>query len=337
MRPASQSPRRTPGGFAYNCRMADALLVYNPAAGRISVRPFIGGVVRALNESGWRVEVAESMNGRHTTQLARLAAQENFCAVFAVGGDGTIGQTAAGLIGSQTALAVLPAGSTNVWARDLRLPVFSWKRLRALHDDARLLAGSEVCAIDIGLCNDQPFLMWAGIGLDALTIKALEPRQRFEKYLNIPEFIASGMQTAVFWHGMNLRVTADDKQVEGHYLLAVASNIRHYLGGLVEVSPHALLDDGEMDLWLFSGSTLADAFRHFFDLQSGRHVSSEQVRLIPFQKVQIESETPFSIQVDAEPLLGTAHVALEVLPQKLRVLMPEEARRRLCKARTEAA
>jgi diacylglycerol kinase (ATP) len=315
--------------------MADALLVYNPAAGRISVRPFIGGVIRTLNDCGWRVEVAESMNGRHTTQLARMAAQENFCAVFAVGGDGTAGQTAAGLIGSQTALAVLPAGSTNVWARDMKMPVFSWKRLRALRDDARLLASSPACAIDVGMCNDQPFLLWTGIGLDAITVKSLEPRQRIEKYLNIPEFIASGVQSAVFWHGMHLRVTANEKLVEGHYLLAVASNIRHYLGGLVEISPRALLDDGEMDLWLFSGSTLADAFRHFFDLQAGRHVTSDQVRCIPFRKVQIESETPFSIQVDAEPMLGAVKISLEVLPQKLHVLMPPEARTRLCHSGAE--
>ena len=69
----------------YNKRMVDALLIYNPAAGRISVRPFVGGVIHTLNDHGWRVEVAESLNGRHTTQLARVAAQENFRAVFAMG------------------------------------------------------------------------------------------------------------------------------------------------------------------------------------------------------------------------------------------------------------
>jgi hypothetical protein len=60
----------------YNKGMADTLLIYNPAAGRISVRPFISGVIRTLSDHGLRVEVAESLNGRHTTQLARMAAQE---------------------------------------------------------------------------------------------------------------------------------------------------------------------------------------------------------------------------------------------------------------------
>ena len=124
----------------YNKPMADALILYNPAAGRISVRPFIGGVVRALNDHGWRVEVAETLNGRHTTQLARIAAQENFKAVFAIGGDGTAGQAASGLIGSHTALAVLPAGTTNVWATELGMRPFVWQHLRSLRQNARLLA-----------------------------------------------------------------------------------------------------------------------------------------------------------------------------------------------------
>ncbi|MDP3184416.1 MAG: acylglycerol kinase family protein, partial [Anaerolineales bacterium] len=72
--------------------MLNTLLIYNPAAGRFSVRPFVGGIIRVLNEAGWRVDVAETINNRHATQLARQAATENFCAVFAIGGDGTVGQ-----------------------------------------------------------------------------------------------------------------------------------------------------------------------------------------------------------------------------------------------------
>ena len=304
--------------------MADALLIYNPAAGRISVRPFISGVIRVLNEHGWRVEVAESVNGRHTTQLAHMAAKENFRAVFAIGGDGTAGQAASGLLGSHTALGVLPAGTTNVWAREMGIKAFVWPNIHALRQNTRLLVEALPCAVDVGLCNGQPFLMWAGIGLDAMTVKKLDPRKRFEKYLNIPEYFATTVWNASIWHGMNLRATADDKQVEGHYLLAVVSNIRHY-GGLA-ISPSACMDDGRMDLWLFSGSTLADAFRHFFEILAERHVTSDLARCIPFREAQIVSETPFPIQIDGEPLLGAQQAVIKVLPQKLHILMPPQAR-----------
>ncbi len=308
--------------------MADTLLIYNPAAGRISVRPFIGGVIRTLNDHGWRVEVAESLNGRHTTQLAHMAAQENFRAVFAIGGDGTAGQAAAGLISSSTALGILPAGTTNVWAQELGINAFVWPHIRALVQNTRMLAESTPCAMDVGMCNGQPFLMWAGIGLDAMTVRKLTPRKRFEKYLNITEYAATTIWNATIWHGMNLRVTADEKQVEGHYLLAVANNIRHY--AVAKISPSAYLDDGLMDLWLFSGSTLADAFRVMFDILSGQHGTSGQACCIPFRKASIESGTPFSLQMDGEPMLGTQQASLEVLQGSLQVLIPPQARYLLC-------
>jgi diacylglycerol kinase (ATP) len=308
--------------------MADALLIYNPAAGRIPVGYFIGGVVRALNDHGWRVEVAESLNGRHTTQLARMAAKENFRAVFAIGGDGTAGQAAAGLIGSQTALGILPAGTTNVWAREMGLNAFTFSHIRALNQNARALANAKPVPIDVGLCNGQPFLMWAGIGLDAMTVKKLGPRKRFEKYLSVTEYAATALWNATIWHGMNLRVTADEKLIEGHYLLALVSNIRHY--AVIEISPTATIDDGQMDLWLLSGSTLADAFQHMFELLAGLHVSSDMARCIPFRKAVIESDTAFPVQMDGEPMLGAQRVILDILPQRLRVLIPVQARRLLC-------
>lgn len=310
--------------------MADALLIYNPAAGRFSVRPFLSDVIRPLQEYGWRLEVAETINGRHATQLARLAAGENLRAVFAIGGDGTIGQVAAGLVGSQTALGVLPAGTSNVWAREVGLPAFTWLNLRALEANARLLAQAPVYSIDVGLCNDQPFLMWAGIGLDALTVHKLEPRKRFAKYIATPHYAAATIWNVSIWHGLNLRVWADERCVEGHFLLAVATNIRHYLGGMAQLSPDAYLDDGQMDLWLFSGDDLTDAFRHFFNLRAGRHLNSEHARCIPFQTVRIESATAFSIQLDGEPMLGATEANLRVVPRGLRVLLPPQAASLLC-------
>jgi len=315
--------------WLYNTLMPDALLIYNPAAGRISVRPFIQGIVCVLNLNGWRVDVSETLNGRHTTQLALQAARQGYHAAFAIGGDGTVGQVASGLIGSQTALGVLPAGTANVWARELGLPAFTWTHLNSFRDNSQILSDSQIFDIDVGLCNGQPFLMWTGIGLDAISVQKLEPRKRFFKYLAVPHFAATTIYNASLWHGMNLNVWADEVKVEGHYLLAVASNIRHYLGGLAMLSPQAYIDDGIMELWLFSGSNLADAFRHFFDMTSGRHLTSEFARCILFKKLRIESEIPFSIQMDGEPMLGGKQAEISILSRGLRVILPAHAHKYL--------
>ena len=305
--------------------MRRALLLYNPAAGRFPIKTFVPSVLGPLQAAGWSLDVAETLSSSHATSVARQAAAENFHAVFAVGGDGTVGQVANGLVNTETALGVLPAGTMNVWAMELGLRLFEWPfGTDALADNARLLADAPVCRVDVGLCNDHAFLLWAGIGLDAMTIQQLEPRPRAEKYVSVPQYVAATMWTAAVWHGMDLRVWADDQQVDGHFLLAVAANIRRYVGGLAVLSPDAYLDDGQMDLWLISGRTLADALRAFFEVMAGSHVTSEQARRLPFRSARVESDTPFSIQMDGDPMLGSRQVEVRVQKQALKVLMPPQ-------------
>jgi diacylglycerol kinase family enzyme len=91
------------------------------------------------------------------------------------------------------------------------------------------------------------------------------------------------------------------------------------------LSPHALLDDNEMDLWLLSGSNLADVLRHFFDLLAGRHLTSEQARCLPFQHARVESDAAFSIQVDGDPAFGGHCADITIKHRGLKILMPDEA------------
>ena len=194
-----------------------------------------------------------------------------------------------------------------------------------MRENAELLANVEPQYVDIGLCNDRPFLLWAGVGLDAQTIHKIEPRPRYFKHLSVPHFFATTVWEATFWHGLDLRVWTDGEFIEGHYLVAVATNIRHYAGGMSLISPNALLDDGEMDMWLLSGDSLADALRHFFDLVAGRHLTSDQARCLPFHTARVESDAAFNIQVDGDPVLGGNKAEIKTLHRALKVLMPKDA------------
>ncbi len=305
----------------YNFAMR-SILLYNPAAGRFPVRPFIPSLVHRLKKRGWQVTVLETLNGRHATQVARQAALDGYDVLFAIGGDGTVGMVAAGLQGSQTVLGVLPAGTTNVWAQEMGLRSFSWFSWYTLSQNLEILLRSPQYAVDVGLCNEMPFLLWAGLGLDALTVHKLEPRPRFYKYISVPHYAATAVWNATFWHGLHLRVWQEGQEIEGRYLLAVATNIRRYLGGLAVLSPHAFIDDGVMDLWLFGGESLRDTFRHFFALMAGHHLEAPNVRRLSFRHLRVTSETPFPLQLDGEPMLGGREVTLSVLPRALRIYIP---------------
>lgn len=304
-------------------RMRSAVIVYNPAAGRFSVRPFLKSVVRELESAGWQVDAAvETQSGAHTVEVARQAAAEKQDAVFAVGGDGTIGNVVHGLVGSSTALGVLPAGTANVWSIELGLRPFSWTTPWVLRKNASILANAPCYGVDVGVCNEVSFMMWAGIGLDAITIQSLEPRIRLEKFFAMPEYTVKAIWHAAQWSGIRLRLWSDEQEVEGHFLLAVATNIRHYMGGLSNLSPDAYLDDGLLDLWLFSGSNIGDALRHAYDLWRGNHVKSEAARRITFHGLRVEADSPFSIQSDGEPRRSAQKAEITIRARALKMLMP---------------
>jgi diacylglycerol kinase (ATP) len=311
--------------LTYNATMRRALILYNPVAGRYKVKPFLRSVTRVLAESGWQAEVTATHSGTHATEAARQAAEEKFDAVFTAGGDGTIGQVAAGLVGTHTALGILPSGTANVLALEFGLPVFYWTRWWALKENARTLANAPVHPVDVGLCNGQPFLLWAGMGLDAMTVHTLEPRFGIEKFLAFPEYMGATIWNVSQWNGIRLRLWADDQEVEGNFMLAVVNNIRRYMGGLSVLSPEAHMDDGEFDLWLFSGRNLADAFRQAYDLWRGYHLTSNMARRIPFHILHVEAESPFLVQTDGEPRPETREVNVSIRPRSLRMLMPPKA------------
>jgi YegS/Rv2252/BmrU family lipid kinase len=305
--------------------MRKALVIYNPIAGRFPVRPFIRLVEKELTSADWQVDSAGTQSGEHTIELARGAARKGYDAAFAVGGDGTVGQVASGLRGSETALGVLPAGTSNVWAQELGLPSFTWFHSGRLRANARLLANASAHLVDMGRCNEHSFMMWAGMGLDAMAIHAIEPRARIDKFFTVPEYAASTIRKASQWRGLRLRLWADGREVEGQYILAVANNIRRYMGGLSELSPNACLDDGLFDLWLFGGDSLADAFRHAYDLWRGNHVTSKDVQRVTFQELRVQAEAPFFIHMDAEPKQATDRAFISVERRALKVLLPPAA------------
>ena len=311
--------------LTYNEPMRRALILYNPVAGRFSVKPFLRSVTKVLAESGWQTEVTATRSGAHATESARQAAAEKFDAIFASGGDGTIGQVAAGLVGTDTALGILPSGTANVLALEFGLPVFSWTRWWALKDNARTLADAPVHPVDVGFCNGHPFLLWAGMGLDAMTIHAIEPRIRMEKFFAFPEYFGTTVWNASQWSGLRLRLWADNEEVEGNFMLAVVNNIRRYMGGLAVLSPDATMDDGEFDLWLLSGNNLADALLRAYELWRGQHLSSDKARRIPFRHLRITAKSPFLVQTDGEPRPETCDALITIQPRSLRMLMPDRA------------
>ena len=97
------------------------------------------------------------------------------------------------------------------------------------------------------------------------------------------------------------------------------------MGGYSILSPDAYLDDGLLDLWLFQGDSLADAFRIAYELWRGQHVNSNEAQRITFQSLRVQAESPFFVHMDAEPKDATQEAYITVHKQALKLLLPQHA------------
>src|SRR5271156_2545209 len=165
--------------------LKSALLIYNPTSGGRRHRRFqeIEEAVRILKDAGITVELAATTEGGHAQDIARLAVVHGREMVIACGGDGTINEIINGLAGSQGPMALLPAGTANILAKELRIP---WDIPRA----ARLIPEATIRRIALGLAvpmngsggtNALPkagryFLCVAGAGPDGAIVNGVDPK-----------------------------------------------------------------------------------------------------------------------------------------------------------------
>ncbi|MGH2627916.1 MAG: diacylglycerol/lipid kinase family protein, partial [Anaerolineales bacterium] len=298
--------------------------IYNPAAGRFPAGPLLDRAAMVLGQAGWELQVVEASSGEKLTDLARAAVAQGCTAVFVAGGDGSVGRVASALAGTETALGVLPAGTANVWAKELGLPRLDWLNLFALEDAAQMLAQAQVRMMDLGECNGRKFLLWAGMGIDGRVVKVLEPRDRWEKALGGINYATQVVWKSLDWSGIQLRVHASGRDWEERCIVGVASNIRAYAGGLFELAQEARVDDGLLDFWLISGRSLIDVVYRTVQVLLGAHTEDPGIAHFQAGEATFESDVlSLPMHVDGEPIEMQTPLHFQVHPKALRVLVPE--------------
>lgn len=301
-----------------------AWIAWNPNAGHLARAILLERVVRYLHELGWQVRMQQTRSPEHLTALARQAAGEGVDVFFVAGGDGSLNYALPGLLHSNTVLGILPSGTANVWAQELGLFSLTWRNLGALDNAIRRLMAGRVQQVDVGICNGRPFLLWGGVGLDGFVTHRVEPRQAWQKRFGVFQYASVAVMQLPTWRGVSLRGVVDGAEIAGRYILAVASNIRLYAGGIAKLSPAAKLDDGTLELWLFEGTSPVDTVRHALDLWAGWHEHSLHARHIACRSAHLQADTPLYLQLDGEPAPLSDEVNIRVLPRALQILVPSD-------------
>ena len=179
---------------AGSVKALNLLLLVNPYASSVSPRVH-ARIKRLLSKQHFLAEELTTERG-HATDIARDAAKEGAEAIFVLGGDGTLNEVANGLRGTDTILAPLPGGSTNVLARSLEIPM---RPVEAAERTLSALREGEYSQVGLGSVNERRFLFHAGVGFDAKVVELVEKRSDLKRWLRHPLFIWEA-GAAWLWH-----------------------------------------------------------------------------------------------------------------------------------------
>jgi len=301
----------------------DALLIVNPNAGRAR-KAHLGPLERArkiLSRYGIESELAPTDGPGAATEIARQAVRDRRQMVIVCGGDGTLNEVVNGLAGSRVPLALLPAGTANVLAKELNLP---WNIERA----AELVAGSTLRRIALGKIKTEEtgaagryFLSVAGAGPDGALVRAVNGG--LKRHTGTLAYWAEGFRQLGSYRFPRFRVIAGQESFEA--TLIVVGRTKHY-GGPFQITSEADLYGNDFELMLCTTRSRWKYLGYVFLLLFGQLRRARGARFLRASCVRCEplDAEPVWAQVDGEPA-GAIGVEFCIVPDALTLAVPHTA------------
>jgi YegS/Rv2252/BmrU family lipid kinase len=286
-----------------------ALLV-NPAAAGGKALAAVAPARAELERLGAEFRVIETSSGEHAKKEARAAGERGETPV-AVGGDGLVGTLSGAVCGTDTELAIIPAGRGNDFARVLEIPTDPT-------DAARLAYEGDSKPLDVGDIDGKSFVGIASCGFDSDANRIANETKVVKGNL---VYAYAALKALAKWRPARFDVVVDGEHhsVTG-YSVGVC-NSKAYGGGMY-AAPQAELDDGQLDVILcaevpkrrFLFRTLPRVFK-------GTHLEDSNFSCFKGAVVEVRADRPFVMYADGDPLADLP-VTVRVAPRALRVIQP---------------
>src|ERR1700674_1408941 len=276
---------------------------------------------RIFRNAGIETELHNTTAAGEATAMARRAVNESRQLVIVCGGDGTVNEVVNGLARSQVPLAVLPAGTANVLAKELSLP---WNLPRA----AERIIGAPYRRIALGLAipeksSGEPryFLSVAGAGADGALVSAVHPSIKLKA--GILAYWQEGLRQLTKYDFPLFRTSMAGNAINIDASLVIVGRTKHY-GGPFKITTEADLMQPEFELAFV---TTRSAWRYIAYLPliwAGKLRGARYVRFFKTNSLQCASNSPsqVQIQVDGEPA-GRRPAEFRIGPDALTLAMPD--------------
>ena len=286
-----------------------ALFLINARSGPNRKRDIAAIIRRSCDWEGY--ELAPCERKEDLDAIVERAIAEKFDVLFAVGGDGTVHEIGKRLIGKPLALAVIPTGSGNGFARHIGFHL----------DPATNIAGcrdAKVIAIDTAEVNGQPFIGVMGVGFDASIAHRFETiaARGFRTYLRV------GLSELRAFQPERYELTIDGETLHERATVIAIANTAQY-GNNMRIAPRASVRDGRLDLTLVREVSVIGAMAITARTFAGTLTASRTVLTRQFREAMIRREHDGPAHLDGEPVLLPRELHIRVRPESLNVLVPQ--------------
>lgn len=299
--------------------MTRALLIANPHAARTQ-EATVRGIEEIIRNAGWELEVRATGGPGDARLMAAEAARDGMDVVAVFGGDGTTMQAAAALAGSDTALGLIPGGTGNLLAGNLRLPVNPLRAAQAMVKGVRR-------PLDLGRMpradGDHYFAVACGAGIDA---RIMGETESIEKHKwGILAYFATTFRLLPEMRNVPFQITIDGKEHEAEAAVVMIANCSEVIPRMIKfgagISPH----DGMLDLLVLRGDSVGETMRAVWDLFTERTGTFGEDVLVGYARgrdfsVRVADGISQPVQLDGEPG-GETPFQVSVVPGAVQVLM----------------
>lgn len=290
--------------------MRKILIIINRKAGTDREKRLGAAIREHLPPGAFSVETTYLQYLGHGADLAREAVRRGVDTVVAVGGDGSINEISQGLLGSKTALAIVPLGSGNGLARALKIPL-------DVNVALQIVANGNRKPMDAGFANEHLFLSNAGVGFDALIADRFQHSKK-RGLINYARLVIGGFSS---YRPSRYRINVDGEQREQQAFLMTVANGNQF-GYEFKLAPDASVYDGMLDICMVPPL-------HFWDLlplsmHSLRGTKNRYMKHFTGKEIEVSSEDLSCLQVDGDavPLSNGKTVYFRIAPGALQVIVP---------------
>ncbi|MDR1811077.1 MAG: diacylglycerol kinase family lipid kinase [Prevotella sp.] len=285
-------------------------VIINPASGTSSKKDLPQKFAAELDSAHFDVRCFTTKYAGQGDELARQAIDEQVDYVIAVGGDGTVNEVARALIGSNTALGIIPCGSGNGLARDLFIPVSVDKALKIIKEE-------HVIDIDYGIADGHIFFCTCGMGFDALVSERVAG---FKKRGSLM-YLKSMLEVFVEQHPETYEIIYAGEKLKVKAFVVNCANTSQY-GYNAYIAPHASTQDGLMNISILKPLTILDAPITTIQLFAKNLYANKKLIHVLTKDVTIIREKEGIIHIDGDPIPAGKEINVQIVHRGLKVLAP---------------